>query len=180
MPLPLRYGLPCHHWLFQACLKDEPIPISLFHPQWLLDGPPALAQPWRMSYQSQEPQQRPGIVEDRQAGDRFRRGGEELLASVALSAELAREHLGGQEGEELAHAIAGDTAERVSQAMRMREKRENLPARLPDRIHVPVIRAFPHSRKRKRAMTGAEAAEAALRDRQRKLCKAQREADDAQ
>ncbi|KAI9779695.1 MAG: hypothetical protein M1839_007193 [Geoglossum umbratile] len=74
-----------------------------------------------------------------------------VLASVALSAELAREHLGGQEGEELAHAIAGDTAKRVSQAMRMREGRENLPARLPDRIH-----------------------------RQRKLRKAQREANEAQ
>jgi hypothetical protein len=179
-PLPLRYGLPCCHWLYQACFKDEPIPISLFHPRWFLDGPSSLSQPWKMSYRSQELQQREKIIEDRQAGDQFRGGGEELLASVALSAELAREHLGGQEGEELAHIIAGDTAKRISQAMKMREGRENLPARLPDRICEPAIQAFPHSCKRKRAMTGAEAAEAALKDRQRKLYKAQREADKAQ
>ena len=71
---------------------------------------------------------------------------------------------GGQEREELAHAIASDTAKRVSQAMKMRKGRENLPAQLPNRICDPAIRTFPHSRKRRRAMTGAEAAEAVLRD----------------
>jgi hypothetical protein len=40
--LPFRYGLPCRHWLYQAYLKDELIPFSLFHPRWLLDGSPAL------------------------------------------------------------------------------------------------------------------------------------------
>jgi hypothetical protein len=43
-----------------------------------------------------------------------RRGEEELLASVALSAELARKHSGGQEREEIAHATTGDTVKRVS------------------------------------------------------------------
>jgi len=36
--LPLRYGLPCKHWLYKAFVKDIAIPISLFHPRWLLDG----------------------------------------------------------------------------------------------------------------------------------------------
>jgi hypothetical protein len=99
---------------------------------------------------------------------------------VALSAGLAREHLRGQEGEGPAHVIAGNTAKHVFQAMRVRERRKNLPAWLPDRTRELVIRAFPHSRKRKRAMAGAETVKAALRDRQRKLRKAQREADETQ
>ena len=80
---------------------------------------------------------------------------EELLASVALSAELSREHFGGQEGEELTHAIPCDTANRVFRAMGMGEERMNLLSRLLDRVRETVFRVFPHSRKRKRkrAMT---------------------------
>jgi hypothetical protein len=59
-----------------------------------------------MLYQSRELQQGDGIVEDRWAKDWFQVGGEELLASVTLSAELSREYLGGREGKELVYAIA--------------------------------------------------------------------------
>lgn len=38
-PLPIRYGLPCKHWLYQAVAEQVPIPLSLIHPRWLLDGP---------------------------------------------------------------------------------------------------------------------------------------------
>jgi hypothetical protein len=39
---PLRYSLPCQHWLYSAVADNVPIPLSLFHPRWLLDGPAVL------------------------------------------------------------------------------------------------------------------------------------------
>lgn len=46
--LPLRFGLPCKHWMLPFYLRGEPLSLSLFHPRWLLDGP-AVVQSWRMS-----------------------------------------------------------------------------------------------------------------------------------
>ena len=40
--LPLRYCLPCKHWIYKAFVEGLPIPLSLFHPRWLLDGPDVL------------------------------------------------------------------------------------------------------------------------------------------
>lgn len=37
--LPLRWGLPCRHWMYPAFIHQVPIPASLIHP-WFLDGPP--------------------------------------------------------------------------------------------------------------------------------------------
>ena len=28
--------------------KNEPIPINLFHPRWLIDGPSVLHEPWHI------------------------------------------------------------------------------------------------------------------------------------
>ena len=47
--LPLRYSLPCKHWLYKAFVDDIAIPISLFHPRWLLDGLPVLHKRWFIS-----------------------------------------------------------------------------------------------------------------------------------
>jgi hypothetical protein len=45
---PLRFGLPCKHWMLPFYLFGEPLSLSLFHPRWLLDGP-AVVQSWKMS-----------------------------------------------------------------------------------------------------------------------------------
>lgn len=45
--LPLRYGLPCKCWLYSCVANSIPIPISLIHPQWFLDGPLFVIS-WRM------------------------------------------------------------------------------------------------------------------------------------
>ena len=49
--LPLRFGLPCKHWMLPFYLCGEPLSLFLFHPRWLLDGP-AVVQSWRMSSSS--------------------------------------------------------------------------------------------------------------------------------
>jgi phosphatidylglycerophosphatase A len=37
--LPLRFSLPCKHWMLPFYLSRRPLPLSLFYPQWFLDGP---------------------------------------------------------------------------------------------------------------------------------------------
>ena len=29
--LPLRWGLPCRHWMYSAFVDETPIPLSLIH-----------------------------------------------------------------------------------------------------------------------------------------------------
>ena len=40
--LPLRYSLPCKHWMYPAFVDSCQLPLSLFHPRWLFDGPVVL------------------------------------------------------------------------------------------------------------------------------------------
>jgi hypothetical protein len=47
--LLLRFSLPCKHHLLHACTTGVPIPKSLFHPRWWLNGPPISKAftPWK-------------------------------------------------------------------------------------------------------------------------------------
>jgi hypothetical protein len=49
--LLLRFSLPCKHHL-HACATGIPIPRSLFHPRWWLNGPPIskALTPWKPQY----------------------------------------------------------------------------------------------------------------------------------
>ena len=45
-----RYALPCRHILHRATKDGLPIPLSLIHPRWWLDGPPTAPSGWKMEY----------------------------------------------------------------------------------------------------------------------------------
>ena len=40
--LLLRYRLPCRCWMAYFYVRKEPIPLNIFHPRWLIDGPSVL------------------------------------------------------------------------------------------------------------------------------------------
>jgi hypothetical protein len=46
--LPLRYGLPCKHWMYPAFRRGCQLPLSLFHPRWFFNGPLVLYERWHM------------------------------------------------------------------------------------------------------------------------------------
>jgi hypothetical protein len=46
--LPARFRLPCKHWIMQFYIRNQPLPVSLFHPRWLLDGPPVVYS-WKIA-----------------------------------------------------------------------------------------------------------------------------------
>lgn len=45
-----RFGLPCRHWMYSSIVEECPLPLSLFHPRWLFDGPAVLYDRWVMTW----------------------------------------------------------------------------------------------------------------------------------
>jgi hypothetical protein len=83
--LPCRYALPCRHWMLPAVELRRQLPLSLFHPRWLLDGPAVLHDLWKMSWEEDNARPRPDPTAEA-VGDRFKGKGEEMLQEVALTA----------------------------------------------------------------------------------------------
>jgi hypothetical protein len=168
--LPLRFGIPCKCWMAHFFRCDKPIPLSLFHPRWLFDGPPFLSEPWKMSFDNVKYDQST-ILEDRYQGDRFANRGDQLILDTALL--MAEKHKNLPPGEAAKFAIAfkeiNDTL-----ANRQYEKlkgKEVLPSRLPDKIVQPKLVFGPG---RKRALTGREIADQQEADAARARRKAER------
>ena len=168
--LPLRFGIPCKCWMAHFYYCGEPILLSLFHPRWLFDGPPALSEPWKMRLNNVEYDQST-ILEDRYKGDRFAGRGNQLIIDTALL--MAEKHANLPPGEAAKFAIAfkdiNDTlANRQDKKLKGKEV---LPSRLPDKIIGPKLIFGPG---RKRALTGREIADQQEADAARARRKAER------
>ena len=57
----LRFGIPCQHHLRRAFLENSPIPKTLLHPRWWLNGPDILSTNWVPFYPITETVPRPFI-----------------------------------------------------------------------------------------------------------------------
>lgn len=51
----LRFGLACRHYLKKAYLEDLPLPKTLVHPRWWLNGPAIYETNWVPFYPTPEP-----------------------------------------------------------------------------------------------------------------------------
>jgi hypothetical protein len=174
--LPARYRLPCKHWMYYFYIHDEPLPISLFHPRWLLDGPP-IVRSWTMSSRSisesgetlpprpDPPTQPTG----RYADD----GAQRVLDAAATAIEKLRSLPPGQK-EAFAAGFVDLTLQLGSRADEMMASRQALPAELPDPLTQPNVK---YKANRRRAYTGREAAEEEEKNRRRAARKANREAE---
>jgi hypothetical protein len=171
--LPLRYSLPCKHWLYKA-FDDVAIPISLFHPRWLLKGPSVLYNRWIMSWDmSYRPQPNTSL---RHARDRFQHRGEDLILEAVLAAIEKHKSLPAGQAESFALAFIQGVSKLNSAQDKLIESRHLLPAALPEPLIEPKPQAFPTSRKR--AMTGREAAEQQGRDKAQAHRRAQQHQDE--
>jgi hypothetical protein len=79
---------------------NVPIPLSLFHPRWLLDGPLVLHERWVIGWDSAPNLQRQSS--DRHAGDRYTRRGEDLIMEAALAAIKKHKSLPARQAETFA------------------------------------------------------------------------------
>jgi hypothetical protein len=41
-----RYRIACKHTVIRHYLNNEPLPLTLFHPRWLINGPPIRSTGW--------------------------------------------------------------------------------------------------------------------------------------
>ena len=88
--LPLRYSLPCKHWMYPAFVDSCQLPLSLFHPRWLFDGPAVLHERWHMSWKTGEDALRapsPARGPD-PSRNRFHGRGEEMVKGSAMETVL--------------------------------------------------------------------------------------------
>ena len=163
--LPVRFDLPCMHWM-HACIELEiPIPLSLLHPRWLIDGP-ELTQDWRMSFQLAETDngdEAPfpaAAAFDRGRGDRMRGDGRDLVMQSALQGiNIHDEQLTGNNKIKFAIALEKSNKNLISEFTANEERKENLPVQLPEALPTrkESLREFhAHGNTRKRAMTSLE------------------------
>ena len=171
--LPLRYRLPCKHWMLHFYRKNVPIPINLFHPRWLIDGPSFLRDPWHIrldnhDFSKGEP------IEDRYAGDRSARAGEQLIIDTSLGMVEIHKSLPAGEKETFAQAFKKLCDSLAKNQVERLDRLKAIPRRLPDPIRQPKVTFIPG---RKRALTGREAADLQEKDEARRRRRAQIEAE---
>jgi hypothetical protein len=153
--LPLRYGLPCKHWMYPAFLRGCQLPLSLFHPRWLFDGPSVLHEHWKMSWNDSTYVPLPIRVPEA-SRSYFHGRGEEMVKGAALESVLLLRKCPPGVAENFAVAIRDMNAVLLEKQQNMLTRAEAAPLELPAPLPQPNAREFPTSRKRK--MTGYEAA----------------------
>lgn len=196
--LPLRWGLPCRHWMYHTLFDESAIPLSLVPPRWFFDGPDYLEQQWNMNYSHDQeftyaflpnatinpsaasevyPSQeiKTEAKYERHAGDQYQNHGQSLILDVALQVVEKQKEFSGAAAEEFAQTFKVQTAKIVEAVKAREEKRKILPPQLPLPLKEPKLRSFPNKNGTARKMTGAEAAVAAEADESRARRRAKKE-----
>ncbi|RKK88928.1 hypothetical protein BFJ68_g16837 [Fusarium oxysporum] len=152
--LPLRYSLPCRHWLYEAVVRSWGIPLTLLHPRWLLDGPPVVRN-WTMSYGEQT------VPEDAEnLGDRYQDGGRNMILQSALEVVRVQGSFTGQQAEEFSRLFRVQNDRLMAGFRKQEESRTLLPPRLPEASNRSSLKEFKsHGSTKRRSMTGCEVAE---------------------
>jgi hypothetical protein len=172
--LPLRYCLPCRHWMLYFYRKNEPIPINLFHPRWLIDGPDVLHEPWQIRIDNHDYSTGAPLPEERYTGDRSGGAGAQLILDTALAIVERHKNLPSGEKESFALAFKKMCDSLATQHDEKLERLQKLPRRLPDPLVQPKVTFVPG---RKRALTGREAADLQEKEEARRRRRAQTEGE---
>jgi hypothetical protein len=169
--LPIRFGLPCRHWMYASVIEECPLPLSLFHPRWLFDGPAVLYDRWVMGWDPEQPLLETGpTLANRHAGDRYTARGLHRAEALALAVLEKLKDLPPSMAEAFANSFTKGTESLLAQQDKMLASRKDFPSTLPE----PLKEATPllYRKGKKRAMTGEELAreqeQDALRQRRHK------------
>ena len=168
--LPLRYGLPCRHWLWASAATEISIPLSLVPPRWLRHAPEGFQGQWEMAWRPEDLDQaewrwRRELALQRDRGDVYRRRGEDLMLKTVLALTDQQEKLTSRHKVPFARSFAESVAQFMSYWRDKASKEEQQEVRLspPNPIRQQQIAANRKSKgsKRARAPTAAELADAA-------------------
>ena len=161
--LPVRYGLPCRHWMEKAMQDSASLPLSLLHPRWLLDGPPAIRFDWQPSYATQ-------LSADDEAttnGDRFSNGGADMALGAASTVYNAiTKTYPPEQAEVLTDLFRRQTRQLLLEFKELRDKDDLIPVELPDAVRTSKVEFKKKGKAGKRGLTGFEQAERAARNKE--------------
>jgi hypothetical protein len=143
-------------------LQQEPLPLLIFYPRWLLDRPLFLQKRWVITLPTSA--RNPEVLEspakslpfNRYAGDKFVNRGAKVIIEAALKAAAIYTNLPPGEATKFAAAFERSTAKLNQKQEEIVAKRQILPAHLPKALLQPKLI---YGKGRKRALTGLESAE---------------------
>jgi hypothetical protein len=169
--LLVRKGILCRHWLAYFYIQSQPVPLSIFYPRWLFDGPPFLSELWRMSLpkdsDSRESHNSDDDIppeptamasssrHDRYASDKFALRGKHVVTDNALKVQDTIESLPPGEGAILAAVFEKSVQSLLKKQAEVTHKKNKLPAESPPPMVQPKLK---YSKGKQRAMTGEEIA----------------------
>jgi hypothetical protein len=138
--LPARFNLPCRHWMYSSVVEECPLPLSLFHPQWLFDGPAVLHGCWVMTWDPELdiPALGPSLT-DRHAGDRYAARGLQRAEAAALSVLGKLKSLPPGMAESFAESFAKGIDSLLVQQNKKLASRKEFPPTLPE----PLVEETP-------------------------------------
>jgi len=157
-----RYSLPCKHFLLRVAQRGSPIPRSLLHPRWWLNGPVIRRgyegeQSWKPQYMEEIEEELTLVISPRRK-DVYR-----VMADVFEQ----RENLNTEERSRFDDQIM-TTGERLNQAAKQHQHLASLPIGQPDPIPKRTWRKRDaHGKADRRGLTAAEIAEQDLKSRER-------------
>ena len=164
--LPVRFGLPCKHWMYSSIMKECPLPLSLFHPRWLFDGPAVIYDRWVMTWDPELdiPVSGPSLA-DRYSGDRYTARGLQRAEATALSVLDKIKSLPPGMAESFVDSFAKGADSLLAQQDKKLASRKEFPPTLPESLakETPLL----YRKGKRRAMTGLEIAEERERDASR-------------
>lgn len=146
--------------MYEHFYLKPPLPIGLFHPRLLLDGPPVItqSQPWKMS----QSRVAPGISADHLTGDRYEDSGEQLIVHTMQKMTEKLCSLPAGQKEVFASSFVQGAAQLSKHQDNLIVSRAQIPAALPDLL-LQSTTLF--TKNRKRRLAGRELADQQEKDR---------------
>lgn len=157
----VRFGLPCRHFhhLLRAAIESFPIPITLLHPRWRLDGPESGTGGWQPHYYDSDPGQFDAFISHDHNRNRF--------VSSAAEQQALYERLPKEGRDVLTNQVAAFTKNVTNTHDALTKVKAGIPVELPKppptKKELWLLKK--HDKADRRAATAAEAAEKVAKQR---------------
>ena len=160
--LPVRYGLPCRHWMYASIVEKCQLPLSLFHPRWHLDGPSVLYDRWVMTWNPELDEEGGPTLASHYTDDWYAAHGLQRAEESALAVLEKLKNMPAGMAELFANTFIKGAESLLTQQDKIHASRERFPLMLPKPL--AENSNLRYRKGKKRAMTGLEVAEERERD----------------
>jgi hypothetical protein len=165
--LPIRYGLPCRHWMSKAVECGYALPLSLIHPRWWLEGPAIVPDSWVMGYYDTHLQPRPEFL------DQYQDRGRHMVVDSALATLEMQQTLPTEAAERIGDLMKRSAQQIMANEQAIIDREAEIPTRLPLPVAETRPAAFipPRRSTRRRGLIGLEVSEKKARAREKVAAK---------